>query len=120
MASRWRYCYNITLETQPDAYLLRMVPKIRGEVSEMDVSIDKKSGNPQFFNWSYWHQGDTVSLWQTYAMVGGYDVVTAQRADITKHHIRAKATGAFDGFQYNVPVPTPTPTPSDPYHHCDN
>src|SRR6516165_4985024 len=42
MASRWRHCYNITLEVQPNAYLLHMVPKIRGEVAQMDVTVDKK------------------------------------------------------------------------------
>jgi hypothetical protein len=120
MASRWRHCYNITLEVQPDQYVLHMVPKIRGEVSQMDVSVDRKSGNPLFFHWSYHNAGDSVQLWQTYSVIGGYDVVTAQSATIDKHHIRAKATGTFDAFQYNVPVPTPTPTPTDPLHQCDN
>ncbi|HEV2038075.1 MAG TPA: hypothetical protein VGQ96_05645 [Candidatus Eremiobacteraceae bacterium] len=120
MATRWRHCYNITLEVRPDVYVLHMVPKIRGEVSEMVVHIDKKSGNQLFFDWSYHNVGDSVQLWQTYSMVGGYDVVTAQAADIHKHHIRAKAVGNFDSFQFNVPVPTPTPTPTDPLHQCDN
>ncbi len=120
MASRWRHCYNITLEVQPDTYVLHMVPKIRGEVSQMDVNVDRRSGSPEFFNWTYHNEGDSVQLWQTFAVVGSYDVVTAQSAAIYKHHIRAKATGTFDTFQYNVPVPTPTPTPSDPLHQCDN
>lgn len=120
MASRWRHCYNITLEYQPQAYVLHMVPKIRGEVSQMDVTIDKASGNPEQFHWSYHNGGDSVSLSQTFSAVGGYDVVTAQKSEIDKHHIRALATGTFDSFTYNVPVPTPTPTPSDPLHQCDN
>ncbi len=120
MASRWRHCYTITLEVQPDQYVLHMVPKIRGEVAQMDVGVDRKSGDPQFFNWSYHNAGDSVQLWQTYSLIGGYDVVTSQSAVIDKHHIRAKATGTFDAFQYNVPVPTPTPTPTNPLHQCDN
>jgi len=120
LASRWRHCYNITLEVRPDTYVLHMVPKILGEVAQMDVSIDKKSGEERFFNWSYHRQADSVQLWQTYSNVGGYDVVTAQAADVTKHSIRAKATGTFDTFHFNVPAPTPTPTPSDPLHQCDN
>lgn len=120
MATRWRHCYNITLEYTPQAYVLHMVPKIRGEVSQMDVTVDKATGNPERFNWSYHDAGDSVSLSQTFAAVGGYAVVTAQKSEIAKHHIRAKATGTFDSFAYNVPVPTPTPTPSDPLHQCDN
>ena len=120
LASRWRHCYNIRLETRPDSFVLHMVPKIRGEVSQMDVSIDKNTGNPFFFNWSYYNEGDSVQLSQTFGKVGSFDVVTGQHADIHKHHIRAKAVGTFDAFQYNVPVPTPTPTPTDPLHQCDN
>lgn len=120
MASRWRHCYNITLDVQPDAYVLHMVPKIRGEVAQMDVTVDKKSGNPEFFNWTYHNEGDSVQLRQTFAAVNGYDVVTGQTANFAKHHIRAIGTGTFDAFQYNVPVPTPTPTPTDPLHQCDN
>src|SRR4029077_19528834 len=53
LANRGRHCYNITLESRPDTYVLHMVPKILGEVAQMDVSIDKKSGEEKFFNWSY-------------------------------------------------------------------
>jgi len=120
MASRWRHCYNITLEVQPNAYLLHMVPKIRGEVAQMDVTVDKKSGNPTLFNWTYHDNTDNVRLAQTFAMVNGYDVVTSQQADFDKHHIRATGIGTFDQFRYNVPVPTPTPTPIAPLHQCDN
>lgn len=120
LANRWRHCYNITLDVRPDDYVLHMVPKILGEVAQMDVTIDKNSGEERFFNWSYHRQADSVQLWQTYSNVNGYDVVTAQAADISKHYIRAKATGTFDTFRLNVPAPTPTPTPSNPLHQCDN
>jgi hypothetical protein len=121
MASRWRRCYNIALDQQPGVYILHMVPKIRGEVSQLDVTVNQRNGNLEHFTWSYHDSAeDSISLTQYYANVGGYDVVTLQRTDITRHHIRAKGTGTFDSFQYNVPVPTPTPTPSDPLHQCDN
>jgi hypothetical protein len=120
MASRWRQCYNITVERQPEAYILHMVPKILGEVSKMDVTVNKKSGDLEHFDWWYHDSDDNISLTQYYSMMDGYDVVTLQESDITRHHIRAKARGTFDSFQYNVPVPTPTPTPSDPLHQCDN
>src|SRR5579872_145666 len=120
MASRWRRCYDIGLEDQPGVYILHMVPKIRGEVSQMDVTVNKRNGDLEHFSWSYHDSDDNISLTQYYGNVKGYDVVTLQQTDITRHHIRAKGTGTFDSFQYNVPVPTPTPTPSDPLHQCDN
>lgn len=120
MASRWRRCYDIGLEDQPGVYILHMVPKIRGEVSQMDVTVNKRNGDLEHFSWSYHDSDDNISLTQYYGNVKGYDVVTLQQTDITRHHIRAKGTGTFDSFQYNVSVPTPTPTPSDPLHQCDN
>ena len=120
MASRWRHCYNITLDVQPNAYLLHMVPKIRGEVAQMDVTVDRKSGNPTLFSWTYHDSTDSVRLAQAFSTVNGYQVVTSQSADFDKHHRRATGIGTFDQFRYNVPVPTPTPTPADPLHQCDN
>jgi hypothetical protein len=120
MASRWQRCYNITLRAQPDAFILHMVPKIRGEVRSLEVTVNKKTGDLEHFNWLYQDPNDGVSLTQYYTNVGGFDVVTLQQSEITRHHIRAKITGTFDSFRYNVPVPTPTPTPSDPLHQCDN
>lgn len=120
LATRWRHCYDITVDTQPDAYLLHMIPKIRGEVTELDVTVAKNGGELEHFDWYYRHDGDRTSLTQYYTVVGGYSVVTLQQSDIHLHHIRAKLTGTFDTFQYNVPAPTPTPTPSDPLHQCDN
>ena len=120
MASRWQHCYDISLEVQPNAYVLHMVPKIRGEVAQMNVTVSKSTGNPEYFSWTYHNDGDSVQLSQTFAMVNGYVVVTGQTANFNKHHIRATGTGTFDAFQYNVPVPTPTPTPTDPLHQCDN
>jgi hypothetical protein len=120
IVSRWRHCYNISLEDRSDAYVLHMVPKILGEVAEMDVTIDKTNGELQHFQWTYHRHADSVTLTQHYTNIGGYDVVTSQESDITKHWIRAKATGTFDSFHYNVPAPTPTPTPSNPLHQCDN
>ncbi len=120
MPTRWRHCYNITLERSGNDYILHMVPKILGEVAEMDVTVNKTNGNPEFFHWTYHRPNDSVWLAQTFAVIGGYDVVTSQTSEITKHSVRAKASGSFDSFEYNVPVPTPTPTPSDPLHQCDN
>jgi hypothetical protein len=120
MATRWEHCYDITVHVQPDAFVLHMIPKIRGEVTALDVTVNKKTGDLQHFNWWYQEPNDGVSLTQYYTNVGGYDVVTLQQSDVTRHHIRAKLTGTFDSFQYNVPVPTPTPTPSNPLHQCDN
>lgn len=120
LANRWPQCYDITIENQPDVYILHMAPKIRGEVADIDVTVAKKGAELQHFEWHYHNPGDHISLDQTYAVVNGYSVVTQQQTDVTIHHIRAKGMGTFDNFQYNVPVPTPTPTPSDPLHHCDN
>lgn len=120
LADRWMRCYNITASANNDAYDLTMHPKIRGEVREMDVIVDRHDGTIHHIDWWYWNAGDHVALDQYFALVSGYKVVTIQKSTIQLHHIRAVGDGSFDSFQFNVPVPTPTPTPSDPLHACDN
>jgi hypothetical protein len=120
LASRWLRCYNITVSTQGEADTLKMTPKIRGEVTEMDVLVDKNDGTIHHIDWLYQDPGDRVSLDQYFGLVSGYRVVTLQQSTFDLHHIRAIGNAHFDDFQFNIPVPTPTPTPSDPLHACDN
>jgi hypothetical protein len=120
-APRWEHCYNITISTLPEAYVLHMVPKINGEVSTVDVTVGRSDGQLQRFDW-YYHDSsdDHISLVQYYGTVYGYSVVQSQTSQISRHHIRAVGQATFSDFQFNVPVPTPTPTPSNPLHQCDN
>lgn len=120
LANRWQQCYNISVETDREAYNLHMTPKIRGEVKEMDVVVDRNDGTVHHIDWWYQNPGDHVALEQYYGFVSGFKVVTMQTSTIQLHHIRAVGRGQFDNFTFNVPVPTPTPTPSDPLHQCDN
>ena len=120
LASRWMRCYNMTASANNDAYNLTMHPKIRGEVREMDVVVDRHDGTIHHIDWYYWNAGDHVALDQYFGLVNGYKVVTIQKSTIQLHHIRAEGDGSFDNFEFNVAVPTPTPTPTDPLHACDN
>lgn len=120
LASRWMHCYDITAVANNDAYNLTMHPKIRGEVREMDVVVDRHDGTIHHIDWYYWNAGDHVALDQYFGLVNGYKVVTIQKSTIQLHHIRAEGDGSFDNFEFNVAVPTPTPTPTDPLHACDN
>jgi len=119
-APRWQHCYNITVSTLPEAFVLHMVPKINGEVSNVDVTVGRSDGQLQRFDWYYHDSDDHISLVQYYGTVYGYSVVQSQSSQITRHHIRAAGQATFSDFQFNVPVPTPTPTPSNPLHQCDN
>ena len=119
-ADRWIRCYDITLAETPDAYQLHMVPKIEGEISAIDLLLGR-DGTIDHVDWRYRENAsDHIALTQTYSTVDGYSVVTSQTSDVVLHHIRARGTQTFSGFEFNVPVPTPTPTPSDPLHACDN
>ena len=119
-ANRWQRCYDIALTKLPEAFVLHMTPKLRGEVSGIDVTVAKNSGEIRHMDWYYHNAGDHIELSQYFSTVLGYDVVTLQQSQVTLHHIRATATASFDNFQFAVPVPAPTPTPSDPLHQCDN
>ena len=119
-AHKWEHCYNISVSTLPEAYVLHMEPKIRGEVSSVDVTIGRSDGQLQRFDWYYHDAGDHISLEQYYGIVYGYSIVESQSSEIARKHIRAKGQATFDTFQFNVAVPSPTPTPSNPLHQCDN
>ena len=120
LANRWMHCYDISVSQSGDAYNMKMTPKIRGEVREMDVVVDRNDGTIHHIDWYYWNPGDHVALDQYYGIESGYRVVKMQQSTFDLHHIRAIGNGSFDNFEFNVPVPTPTPTPSDPLHSCDN
>jgi hypothetical protein len=119
-ATRWPQCFDITMKTLPDVYQMHMVPKVRGEIAALDVTVGR-SGTLDHVDWYYWENpADHVGLTQHYSLVNGNSVVTSQDSEFTLHHIRARGTQTFGQFQFNVPVPTPQPTPSDPLHQCDN
>lgn len=120
LASRWMHCYDVSVSANGGAYNLKMTPKIRGEVREMDVVVDRNNGTIHHIDWWYQDSGDHISLDQYFGFVSGYDVVVQQQSTIQLHHIHAIGNATFDSFNFNVPVPTPTPTPSDPLHACDN
>ena len=120
LANRWMHCYNISVSADHAAFNMKMTPKIRGEVKEMDVLVDRNDGTIHHIDWYYWNTGDHVALDQYYSIISGYRVVTLQQSTFDIHHIRAIGNGSFDTFEFNVAVPTPTPTPSDPLHACDN
>jgi hypothetical protein len=120
LATRWLHCYDVTVSQDRDALDLKLTPKIRGEVKEMDVVVDRNDGTIHHIDWLYQDSGDRVTLDQFFGIVSGFKVVTLQQSTIQLHHIHAIGNASFDGFQFNVPVPTPTPTPSDPLHACDN
>lgn len=119
-ARKWEHCYNISVTALPEAFVLHMEPKIRGEVSSVDVTVGRTDGQLQRFDWYYHDAGDHVTLQQYYGIVYGYSIVESQSAEITRKHIRAKGQATFDSFAFNVPVPSPTPTPLNPLHQCDN
>jgi hypothetical protein len=119
-ASRWLRCYDISVSTIGGADILKMTPKIRGEVKEMDVLINARNGTIHHIDWFYWNAGDHVTLDQYFGFESGWEVVTLQQSTFQIHHIHAIGNATFTGFTFNVPVPTPTPTPSDPLHACDN
>lgn len=120
LANRWMHCFDISVSSEREAYNLKMTPKIRGEIKEMDVVVDRNDGTIHHIDWWYRIPGDHVALDQFYGFVSGFKVVTMQQSTIQLHHIRAIGNGSFDQFEFNVPVPAPTPTPADPLHACDN
>lgn len=120
-ATNWPRCFDITMKVLPDAFQMHMVPKVRGEISALDVLVGRTDGTLKHVDWYYWeNMADHIGLTQTYGQVNGYNVVTSQSSDFRLHHIRARGTQTFSDFKFNVPVPTPQPTPTDPLHQCDN
>ena len=96
----WHDRYDIAYapSSTPESPVLRLTPKFPGGmVAHLDVTTDALSGRLLKAVWAR-HDGGNITLVQTYAAVGGTDIVSHQTASIDIPHMRAELTADYAGF----------------------
>lgn len=101
----WPLRFDIAMAPQStdDAPVLRLTPKRPGLVSSLDIETDAKHARILKATWNR-HDGGTIVLTQTYAPVGGSDVVTGQHAVIDIPHMRAEVSAIYTDVALLAPT----------------
>ena len=82
---------------------LRMVQRVRGMIDHETVLVDPATWSIDQITYDYYN-GGSITMSQQFQNLGGYVLLVSQRADIAIPHVRAVASGTYDGYQTNVAV----------------
>lgn len=99
-AATWPAKYQISLLSAGSPGLepvLRLIPKKRGMVKNLDVTVDAVKGHIDKAVWTRF-DGGVISLVQRYDMVNGHEIVAQQDASIDIPHMRAELAAQYSGF----------------------
>jgi hypothetical protein len=96
------YAGEASFENRSDI-VLHMVQRVRGMIDHETVLIDPNAWTIDQIRYDYYNNG-VVTMTQHFASVGGYTMLSAQRAEIKIPHIRAVASGTYTDYQTNVAI----------------
>lgn len=99
-AATWPAKYQISLLSPGSPGVepvIRLIPKKRGMVKNLDVSVDAAKGHIDKAVWTRF-DGGVISLVQHYNIVGGHEIVAQQDASIDIPHMRAELAAQYSGF----------------------
>jgi hypothetical protein len=82
---------------------LHLVQRVRGMIDHETALIDPATWSIDQIRYDY-YTGGTITMSQAFRNVGGYLLLTSQRADIAIPHVRAVAYGTYSDYQTNVAV----------------
>jgi hypothetical protein len=82
---------------------LHMVQRVRGMIDHETVLIDPSAWTIDQIRYDYYN-GGVVTMTQHFASVGGYTMLSSQRAEIKIPHVRAVANGTYTDYQTNVAI----------------
>ena len=82
---------------------LRLVQRVRGMIDHETVLVDPATWSIDQIRYDYYN-GGSITMSQSFRQLGGYTLLTSQRADIKIPHVRAVAEGTYTDYQTNVAV----------------
>lgn len=83
--------------------VLYLIQRVRGMIDHETVLVDPATWTIDQIRYDYYN-GGSITMSQTFHDVGGYLLLTSQRADIRIPHVRAVAYGTYSDYQTNVAV----------------
>jgi hypothetical protein len=97
-AGAWPQKYDISLlETSGGQPVLRLVPKTKGLVKTLDVTVDPQTARLEKWVWAR-NDGGSISVTQRYERMQTRDVVAQQDASIRVPHMAADLTATYSNF----------------------
>lgn len=103
--AQWFSTYIVSLEGTDGAFtMLKLVPRKHGRVSHIDAKIDQRTADLVQLRWNY-DDGGYATLNQTYSVVHGHRLVTAQSGHLEVPHYSADLTSTFTAFDINAHIP---------------
>lgn len=99
-AATWPAKYHVSLLSPPAPGIepvIRLIPKKRGLVKNLDVSVDMAKGHIDKAVWTR-YDGGVISLVQHYNVVGLHEIVAEQDASIDIPHMKAELAAEYSGF----------------------
>jgi len=82
---------------------LRLVQRVRGMIDHETVLVDPQAWTIDQIRYDYYN-GGSITMSQSFRQLGGYLLLTSQRADIKIPYVRAVAYGTYSDYQTNVAV----------------
>ena len=113
----WPQKYEISLlspGTADSEPIVRLTPKKRGMVKNLDVSVDVAKGHIDKAVWSRF-DGGVISLVQHYNTVGTHEIVAEQDASINIPRMRAELDASYTKFDLGTTTATASST-QDTHH----
>ncbi len=103
--ANWMKKYSVSLETQDAQYTtLKLVPRKHGRIDHIDAKIDNATADLVQLRWNY-NDGGYATLNQTYSVVDGHRLVTAQSGHFEVPHYNADLKSTFTAFKINASIP---------------
>ena len=80
---------------------LRMVQRVRGMIDHETVLVDPEQFTIDQIRYDYYNGGH-ITMSQEFRQIGDYLLLAFQNAEIAIPHVRALASGRYDGYRTNV------------------
>lgn len=103
--ANWLSTYDVSLEGQDAQYTtLKLVPRKHGRIDHIDAKIQNSTADLVELRWNY-DDGGYATLNQTYSVVEGHRLVTAQTGHFEAPHYDADVKSTFTAFHINANIP---------------
>ncbi|MDP9024358.1 MAG: hypothetical protein M3N13_03145 [Candidatus Eremiobacteraeota bacterium] len=81
----------------------KLVPRKRGNIDHIDAAISDKDATISSMVWHYYN-GGTAVMRNTYSLINGNEVVTAQSGSVDEPSYKGNITSTLDGYKMNPPL----------------
>ena len=102
--AQWNDIFEVTKSGDDgNATTYKLVPRKQGNIDHIDAAISDKAATVTSMTWHY-DNGGTAVMNNTYSMVGGNEVVTAQTGSVDEPSYKGDITTTLDNYKINPSI----------------